>query len=286
MKTRVTKSILCGTLLLVSAMLCVTMAGCTKEDGDDGTSSDLQGFWSANPIYNSYDECNFRSPVYEFVNDNTAIEYINVCDTRIQGVATNRLSDHDGWYYGSKQTKTYAFSNNKVIFTNGDIYTFMNGKLYKDNSSTVLRRWKTESGNGSDDQNPQDTEMTNKLINTTWKFVKSVTYYKSSGTTKTDTNPYGTVSFRSSLDPDCSTNSNYRILAVNGKQLGAWRFKDGILNIGGGPGLDYVQLTSSQLDLLFNIVGTGGVIEQLTSSSLIIVKEYDSSTQTFYYTKN
>lgn len=278
MKTRKTR--LFSMMLLATAMLAT--AGCSKPDdngnenngnyGGGGTTNttQLSGVWAADPRYDTHYECNYRYPVLEFVNSNTIVEYINVHDDYVSPLSTISFPDHSGWYYGSKSTTTYTFIDNKVYLTNGDIYTFMDGKLYKDNSSTVLYSW--PSGSNSSNLSPQDEEMTNKLKNTTWRFEKSVTYYKNTGQTKTDTYPYGTISFRSSFS---GSSTVFHVLSINGNPFAQWLFKDGEIKI---ATTDYSQVT-----LLGNIC-MGGTIEKLTSSTLVTIKEFDSFTRTYYYT--
>ena len=234
MKTRKTR--LFSMMLLATAMLAT--AGCSKPDdngnenngnyGGGGTTNttQLSGVWAADPCYDTHYECNYRYPVLEFVNSNTIVEYINVHDDYVSPLSTISFPDHSGWYYGSKSTTTYTFIDNKVYLTNGDIYTFMDGKLYKDNSSTVLYSW--PSGSNSSNLSPQDEEMTNKLKNTTWRFEKSVTYYKNTGQTKTDTYPYGTISFRSSFS---GSSTVFHVLSINGNPFAQWLFKDGEIKI-------------------------------------------------------
>lgn len=257
----------------------LTMTGCKKDGGTNSTITQLEGFWAASPTYGSYIDCNYRDPVYEFISNNTAFEYVNVYDDYVSGLSTNSMPEHQGWYYDLKKSQTYVFSENKVIFTNGDIYTLVNGKLYKDNSSTVLSPWPSGSSNGggNGNQNPQDEELTNKLKNTSWEFVKSVTYYKTSGKTETDSHPYGTVSFRSSFSGNSTT---WRILTVNEAPLGIWRFEDGILRI--GLHLDYSD-DPDAANLLINVC-MGGTIEQLTSSALVTVHDSNVAITTYHYT--
>lgn len=126
------------------------LAGCSKNDGSGNSSNNtnqLKGMWSGPefevPAY-LYATSLSRSCVYDFINSNTVISYGTV--DKFQHVyETNKepLPGHTGWYYlsSNKKTLTYAFEDNKVIMTNGELFTYMNGQLYVDNSSTVLSRW-------------------------------------------------------------------------------------------------------------------------------------------------
>ena len=283
MKTR--KMTILGIVLMA---LC--LVSCTKpDDGNaDGTSidsgEDVEGYWAAQSRYDSdFGSC-LRYPVYEFINNNTAIEYENVFNgyDGIYPNGFNSMPDHKGWYYQYKKTLTYTFIDNKIYFTIGVILTCMDGKFYVDNSSIVLSRWKSISDDGDSSLSQQDLNLTNKLKTTSWKFVKSITYYKSDGTTKTDNTAYGTISFRSCYDGDYFP---WRVLTVNGKMLGMWSFKDGELKI--GVGSNWPELTSYETGvLLTRIIRSGEVIEQLNNNTLVIVYESDICKKTFYYSKN
>ena len=116
------------------------MTGCTKIK-----TNKLQGFWSVTPEYSSYwggYACSDN--VYEFTNSNTVFQYVNVsdgCYSYKPGYNDTPVPNHSGWYYGSKKTWTYVFEDDKVILSDGTIFTYMDGKLYKDGSSIVLSSW-------------------------------------------------------------------------------------------------------------------------------------------------
>lgn len=128
----------------------------------------------------------------------------------------------------------------------------------------------------SSNLSPQDEEMTNKLKNTTWRFEKSVTYYKNTGQTKTDTNQYGTISFRSSFN---GSSTLYRVLTINGSPFGIWRFENGELRIGYSS-----TPTTDQANLLPKIC-MGGSLDQLNSSTLVTTIDLESIRTTYYYTR-
>lgn len=115
------------------------MTGCTKVK-----TNKLLGFWYA-PEYSSFwggYACSDN--VYEFTNSNTVFQYVNVSDGCYidDGSNDTPVPNHSGWYYGWKKTWTYVFEDEKVILSDGTIFTYMDGKLYKDGSSTVLSPWK------------------------------------------------------------------------------------------------------------------------------------------------
>lgn len=116
------------------------MTGCTKIK-----TNKLQGFWSVKAEYNSYWGGYVRSDkVYEFVNSNTVFQYVNVsdgCYSDEPGYDDTPMPKHSGWYYGWTKTWTYVFENDKVILSDGTIFTYMDDKLYKDGSSDVLYPW-------------------------------------------------------------------------------------------------------------------------------------------------
>lgn len=128
------------------------MTGCTKIK-----TNKLQGTWSSAPEYYEsgythygnewYPSYHARFWVLEFVNSNTLYDYHCVYDDRTalevdtNCDATISMPGHSGWYYDRRTPYTYVFEDNKVILSNGNIYTYMDGKLYKDGTSTVLSPW-------------------------------------------------------------------------------------------------------------------------------------------------
>lgn len=128
------------------------MTGCTKIK-----TNKLQGTWSSNSEWveafythygNDYCPSHYgRNWVIEFVNDNTLYTYHYVCDNQTSLMVNTHsdqaipMSGHSGWYYDYRTPYTYVFEDNKVIVSNGSIYTYMDGKLYEDGTSIVLSPW-------------------------------------------------------------------------------------------------------------------------------------------------
>lgn len=120
------------------------MTGCQKI-----SANKLEGLWSSEPRWNSRYEHNQRLNVYYFINSNTVVEYVNVTDRMYPEdepflpTIETPISGHSGWYRSGymDRTWTYVFEDNKVILSSGTIFTYMDGKLYKDGSSAVLERW-------------------------------------------------------------------------------------------------------------------------------------------------
>ena len=128
------------------AAILMMATGCTKT----GTNK-LQGTWSSaqehvESGYTGY-TYNARYWVLEFVNGNTLYSYHCVYDNRTALEADtycdNAISmpGHSGWYYDYRTPYTYVFEDNKVIVSNGKIYTYMDGKLYWDGYTTTLSPW-------------------------------------------------------------------------------------------------------------------------------------------------
>lgn len=124
------------------------LSGCTKEK-----TNKLQGFWSLPPLYiescyvdgeyhPSYHQC---YDVLEFANSNTLFHYYGVFDSKwpLEVVSHDAYSvpEHSGWWYSFKIPYTYAFEDNKVIVSNGEIYTYMGGILYLDGCSDAYSPW-------------------------------------------------------------------------------------------------------------------------------------------------
>lgn len=128
------------------------LTSCKKNSTDETSISEneLQGLWSSESYWNSFWNDNQREDVYNFINSNTAIEYVNVVDKKYPPgneehapTIDTPVPGHSGWYRsGDKdRTWTYVYEDNKVILSNGMIFTYMDGKLYKEGSSVVLLPW-------------------------------------------------------------------------------------------------------------------------------------------------
>lgn len=132
-------------IILFAAVLMIS--GCKKSESTSNESNSLKGMWSSEPrtagwLYDYSSNPLIRDYVIEFLNENTAKSYgsaINI--THPDLVATKSVPGHSGWYYEGAINRTYVFTNNKVVMSNGDVFSYINGKLYKDNSSAVLSRW-------------------------------------------------------------------------------------------------------------------------------------------------
>ena len=116
------------------------MTGCTKIK-----TNKLLGLWSSEPYWESYWGWNTRTIVYNFINSNTVVEYSNVADKYYDDSwphITTPIPGHSGWYRQGEYdaTWTYVFEDNKVILSNGTIFTYMDGKLYKDGGA-ILSPW-------------------------------------------------------------------------------------------------------------------------------------------------
>ena len=137
-------------LILFTAVLLI-VTGCKK-----ASTNKLLGFWSKPVEYvEGYVEPHInvehlghycRNFTMEFVNSNTLYNYNYVADRKSAFEAEeseiHSVPGKSGWYYKYRTQNTYVFEDNKVILSNGDIYTYMDGKLYLDGySSVVLSPW-------------------------------------------------------------------------------------------------------------------------------------------------
>ena len=139
-------------LMFLAVMM---MTGCTKVK-----TNKLQGFWSDSPQHvesgytyyghEYYPSFNVRHNVIYFINSNTLTRsYSGTMDNSLafevqysHNCSATPVPNHSGWYTGGNIiTYTYVFEDNKVIVSDGSIYTYMDGKLYEDGSSTVLSPW-------------------------------------------------------------------------------------------------------------------------------------------------
>ena len=125
---------------MFAAVLLMT-TGCKKI-----STNKLQGLWSTEPHWDDSWNCNIRKNVYDFINSNTVCEYYYVADNTTHldesGYEYESFPGKPGWYNPNGKTMlTYVFEDNKVILTDGTIFTYMDGKLFKDGSSTILYPW-------------------------------------------------------------------------------------------------------------------------------------------------
>ena len=137
-------------LLIFAAVLMMT--GCTKEK-----TNNLQGFWATpseyfesgytyygNEYYPSY---HWRYDVLEIVNNNTIVFYGSVIDSKLAFEAQYStqgypLPEHSGWYYnGKKGVGSYILRDNKIITSDGTIFTYLDGKLYGGGCSDGWSKW-------------------------------------------------------------------------------------------------------------------------------------------------
>lgn len=140
-------------IIVFAAMFLIT--GCKKDSnsassGNNSNANPIVGTWSK-PAY-SYEGKMRRDEAYYFMNENTVTK-LGVCYNQPYVMYWNGspllsfetpVPTHQGWYYkGDDVMVTYAFDEveNKIWMTDGTIFTFMNGKLYKDNSNIVLEKW-------------------------------------------------------------------------------------------------------------------------------------------------
>ena len=127
----------------------LTISGCTKI-----STNKLQGTWSSEPVYWESGYTHYGHEWYpsyherlvlEFVNSNTLYFYGLIIDDKrvyeVYDIDANPMPGHSGWYYESRTPYTYVFEDNKVIVSNGNIYTYMDGKLYEDGSTWVYSPW-------------------------------------------------------------------------------------------------------------------------------------------------
>ena len=125
-------------LLLMLFAATVLLTGCKKDNDNASNSNKLQGVWSDGP-YQFPNGVLSRSRVYDFINSNTVICYVGTTNEYDSDYIS--FPNHSGWYYYYSYTITYVFNDNKVIFSNGTILTYMNGQLYLEGASNVLTRW-------------------------------------------------------------------------------------------------------------------------------------------------
>ena len=144
--------------LIIILFAAVLLSGCSKDSssasssngnqGGGGNNSPIVGTWSK-PAY-EYEGKMRRDEAYYFMNENTVVK-LGTCYNQPYVTYWNGspflsfetpVPTHSDWYYkGGFVTITYLFEDNKIGMTDGTIFTYMNGKLYKDNSSIVLEKW-------------------------------------------------------------------------------------------------------------------------------------------------
>lgn len=137
-------------MIIVALMI---LPSCKKDNnsassGGSVNTNPIIGTWSE-PAY-AYNDMMRRDEAYYFINDNTVTK-LGVCYNQPYVVYFNGsplasfetpVPTHSGWYYkGGNTMVTYTFEDNKIWMTDGTIFTYMNGKLYKDNANVVLEKW-------------------------------------------------------------------------------------------------------------------------------------------------
>lgn len=133
--------------LIVMFAAVLIMSGCKKSETTSNDSNNLKGMWSSEPrtagwLSDYSSNPLIRDDVFEFLNENTVKSYGSAVNmTHPDLVSSMSMPGHSGWYYEFARNYTYVFTNNKVVLSNGDVFSYIGGKLYKENSSSVLSRW-------------------------------------------------------------------------------------------------------------------------------------------------
>ena len=135
-------------MYLIAMFAAVLMLnGCKKSETTSNDSVNLKGMWSSEPnsawwLSDYSSNPLIRDDVYEFMNDNTVVYYGSVGNiTHPDLLWSKQVPGHSGWYYEGSINRTYVFASNKIVLSNGDVFSYIDGKLYKHNSSVVLSRW-------------------------------------------------------------------------------------------------------------------------------------------------
>ena len=131
-------------ILVAISFMCIGLTSCSKRVGG------LSGYYST-PEESTYYHLSatkkvpvsMRTGVLYFYNSNTVIKYGSVINRNVGDYSNELVS---GWYYaGSDKTYTYTMVDNKVVLTNGDIFTVGEGGefLIKDGDSVSnqLKKW-------------------------------------------------------------------------------------------------------------------------------------------------
>ncbi len=167
--------------MLLCVCISVPLFTSCSEDGEEEENG-LMGYWVdqdyesrwADQIKGSA-EGGHREP-YElygserrFINSNTLndIKFYAYYSQRNDAVTTIRINGKTVYIVPEfEKTITYVFEGNKIICTNGEIYTMANGLLYRDNSDVVLTKLKKNNNDTGSDTN--NTSKLAKDILGTW----------------------------------------------------------------------------------------------------------------------
>ena len=143
-------------LVIMMFAALMLLSGCSKSSSSTGSAvsggnqntNPIVGTWSK-PAY-SYQNMMRRDEVWYFMNENTATKLGTCYDqpytfyfngSPIFSIETP-VPTKSGWYHkGDNVILTYLYEDNKVGLTDGTIFTYMDGKLYKDNSNILLEKW-------------------------------------------------------------------------------------------------------------------------------------------------
>lgn len=135
-------------ILVAISFVCIGLTSCSKIP----RVGELSGYYST-PEESTYYylsatkkvPVSMRTGVLYFYNSNTVIKYFNVMNRNLGDYSNELVS---GWYYEGKnnaKTYTYTMVDNKVVLTNGEIFTVGEGGefLIKDGDSVSnqLKKW-------------------------------------------------------------------------------------------------------------------------------------------------
>lgn len=131
-------------ILVAISFMCIGLTSCSKRVGG------LSGYYSTSEESTYYHlsatkkvPVSMRREVLYFYNSNTVIKYFTVCNRNVGDYSKELVS---GWYYADNdKTYTYTMVDNKVVLTNGEIFTVGEGGefLIKDGDSVSnqLKKW-------------------------------------------------------------------------------------------------------------------------------------------------
>jgi len=116
------------------------MVSCGDDD-DTAPSSSISGFYAADN--GSYSGETFKL-VYNFINDNTVIDYSTVSSSSESWrYGCEEMPNHSGWYYApsSMSYRTYYTIDNKIYISDGTILTISGSTLLREGSSHIFKKW-------------------------------------------------------------------------------------------------------------------------------------------------
>lgn len=124
---------ICWSLLTI--LLVMFMSVCIVSCGDDDEKEDgLVGWYQSTPYHDSDTGVDYFKAIH-IINSNTMWIYYSLANKKTK-LYSNSFSEHSGWYVSVEsdggRMATFTRSHNKIVTTDGTIYTIFGNQLVKE----------------------------------------------------------------------------------------------------------------------------------------------------------